>query len=66
MSNCKDCEKVLASPQSLSNHRKRYHSGNGAQTVSSKIPPKLRSRTQDEKDAEKILDMISKPETSRN
>ena len=66
MPNCKDCEKVLASPQSLSNHRKRYHSGNGAQTVSSKIPPKLRSRTQDEKDAEKILDMLSKPKTSRN
>ena len=66
MPNCKDCEKVLASPQSLSNHRKRYHSGNGAQTVSSKIPPKLRSRTQDEKDAEKILDMLSKPKTSRS
>ena len=66
MPNCKDCEKVLASPQSLSNHRKRYHSGNGVQTVSSKIPPKLRSRTQDEKDAEKILDMISKPKTSRS
>ena len=66
MSNCKDCEKVFASPQSLSNHRKRYHSGNGAQTVSSGIPPKLRSRTQGEKDAEKILDMISKPKTSRS
>ena len=66
MSNCKDCEKVFASPQSLSNHRKRYHSGNGVQTVSSGIPPMLRSRTQGEKDAEKILDIISKPKTSRN
>ena len=57
MSNCKDCEKVFASPQSLSNHRKRYHSGNGAQTVSSGIPPKLRSRTQGEKDVELEYDM---------
>ena len=59
MSNCKDCEKVFASPQSLSNHRKRNHSGNGAQTVSSGLAPKLRSRTQGEKNVKKILDIIS-------
>ena len=66
MSNCKDCEKVFASPQSLSNHRKRNHSGNGAQTVSSGLPPKLRSRTQGEKNVKKILDIILKPKTSGN
>ena len=66
MPNCKDCEKVLASPQSLSNHRKRNHSGNGAQTVSSGLPPKLRSRTQGKKNVKKILDIILKPKTSGN
>ena len=66
MSNCKDCEKVFASPQSLSNHRKRKHSGNGAQTVSSGLAPKLRSRTQGEKNVKKILDIILKPKTSGN
>ena len=66
MSNCKDCEKVFASPQSLSNHRKRNHSGNGVQTVSSGLPPKLRLGTKGEKNVKKILDIILKPKTSGN
>ena len=57
---------MFASPQSLSNHRKRNHSGNGVLTVSSGLPPKLRSRAQSEKRVKKILDIILKPKMSGN
>ena len=53
MSICKDCLKSYASRQSLSNHRKRAHP-----TMKSQLSKKLKSKAQDKKRAQKVVDMI--------